>query len=550
MKTGKEEDKDMKKIVKYLVIFLIAVLGAFPAINMYMNLNHMHDYSKKNVKENDVLSFIVSDKSNEKSGARDMRICAINVNGEELNLDDYDNDEWVWHGEWNYILYQKGESRFDITLNKDIKKLDITYVKEAYSGIVDITLNDEKLETIDMYRSEWLTTSISLSYINMTDKILIGAQIAIVLFLVLLLIDYIITNFKKRNEPIKGIQKNLTMFDFAKGVGIIAIIAGHTFEAVSGNLESIQSSNGLLFGLVGVLVMYGMMPMFFIASGYGFRVANVFETTKKQIRFWIKPFLIVFIGTALVCAGRYVFDNSFGMEELKYNLLPFVFGQAHEGYRLGMKLFSIGPMWFGTALCFAWILLNGILNINNKYVRCVFGGIVILAGYYLSMHDFNVWCIPQIFYVMIILYAGYFIREKKIFGKEKKKSIMIYGVLALFSMIAGIANGSQIGIASAQWGTNYIVTIIVSVLSSVVILWLFLNLNPLLKNKLKHIKKIGRATYYIFYIHTFEWLVIPWNQIYKSLGINQAVSFVAILALRSLIIYAIYSCITKIKKRK
>ena len=88
---------------------------------------------------------------------------------------------------------------------------------------------------------------------------------------------------------------------------------------------------------------------------------------------------------------------------------------------------------------------------------------------------------------------------------------------------------------------------ILSIISGIIILRLFLAFNQYAIGKFKLIKEIGRNTYIIFYIHAFEYLALPWGEIVGLLPDNKIIRFIIIALLRCWVIFTIYKVIGLIK---
>ena len=99
----------------------------------------------------------------------------------------------------------------------------------------------------------------------------------------------------------KSKEKNLYypgMFDFIKGLALLSIVMRHAQDSIG--LEMIASKDASsimgIFRLIEHLISFGdaTMPMFLLASGYGFRKTkdNV-KCVKKQSKLLLKPFTIV-----------------------------------------------------------------------------------------------------------------------------------------------------------------------------------------------------------------------------------------------------------------
>ena len=101
-----------------------------------------------------------------------------------------------------------------------------------------------------------------------------------------------------------------------------------------------------------------------------------------------------------------------------------------------------------------------------------------------------------------------------------------------------------------NWGNNLILAVVVSILGGFLLMRIMLSFNKLLKGKAKSIKKIGRESYYIFYIHTFEYLAVPWKQIMQGIEIAYEIKILFIFICRSILIWLLFIAIKRMRSMK
>ena len=534
---------------KYLIIIICVFVSFFITyVVSDIILSKMHMY--KFTDEPATIRIKVLDESNKHSYGREMRIISLTINGEKLELADYANDDWIWYEEWGYILYKEGSLDFEVNLNKPLHSLELEYAEQDSSGNAIVYCNNEEACKLNMYRKKWNNKIVTISYISESDKYFWCCDIFIVTFLMLFMILKIISMIWNPQPKLMGVKSNLTMFDLAKGIGIILIILGHTKELIFGGSLGIGMRIEIISVIIGLFFLYGLMPMFFVASGYGFRISDSKSTFKKQLYFLLKPYAIVAISTLMISLLRLLISSEYRLEEFWWTILPFALANAHEG-RIGpIAINSIGPMWFGFALGIAWIVLNCILNVKNKYLRNALLILLPVVGYCFCEFDLYYYSFTQIIAVLLFIFVGYIIREKKIFIKESNKTIVGYLVGVIIFIILAIINGVNINIAVNNWGNNYFIAMILCMISGTIILRLFLAFNQYAIGKFRLIKEIGRNTYIIFYIHAFEYLALPWDEVVKLLPNKKILQFIIIAILRCLVIFAIYKMIEIIKKYK
>ena len=125
----------------------------------------------------------------------------------------------------------------------------------------------------------------------------------------------------KQNEKL-----NLMSFNLAKGIAIISVIFFHTYDRYE--LELLTAAKNVLALAVGVL------PAFFIISGYGFKEAAPPKMLKKTFQGLIVPYLWVMAAFATIFpVVRYCIEGSFAVvvDQTWRFLLAFLLGYARYG---------------------------------------------------------------------------------------------------------------------------------------------------------------------------------------------------------------------------
>ena len=539
-------DKFKSKYLTLIICACVSFFITFFASDIILSKLHMYEFKD----EPATIRIKVLDESNKHSYGKEMRIVSLTINGEQLDLKDYANDDWIWHEEWGYILYQEGNSVFEVKLDRPLHSLQMEYVEQEGSGNAVVFCNNEEACQLNMYRKKWSNEILTLSYLSENGKLFWKCD----LFLFIVLLSFIIVKMASvlLNPPpkLKGVKSNLTMFDLAKGIGIIGIIFGHTKGLVYGGLDVSGLKLEMVSSIIGLFFLYGLLPMFFIASGYGFRISETKTTCKKQLYFLVKPYAIVTLATVLVSLLRFFIDSEYKLEEFLGTILPFLFANAHECSIGSIAIKSIGPMWFGFSLAIAWIVLNSILNVKNQRLRNIMLISIPMVGYFFSKFDLSYYSLTQTLFVVLLIFVGYLLREKKIFIKESNKTIFAYCLGGILFVALAIYNGNNISIVWNKMGKNYFIMMILCMISGTIILRAFLVLNQYAIGKFKWLKEIGRNTYIIFYIHSFEDIAIPWKKVVNFLPEGKFLSFIILVSLRCLLIYVIYKMIEIIKKYK
>jgi fucose 4-O-acetylase-like acetyltransferase len=145
--------------------------------------------------------------------------------------------------------------------------------------------------------------------------------------------------------------------DILKGIGIILVLIGHSFQ------------HGLHFNII-----YSFhMPLFFIVAGYFFKKKPVIDLLKKDFARLLVPYYFIIILTILLSV---VYDY-IGIETI----------QTAEAIKM-LYNHDVGAIWFLAALFWARQLFNLLLYItNNKWVLFLIGlslmvGILCIKTYF------------------------------------------------------------------------------------------------------------------------------------------------------------------------
>lgn len=128
------------------------------------------------------------------------------------------------------------------------------------------------------------------------------------------------------------------VFDIMKGVGILAMISGHTD----------------IPGLLVKVIFAWHMPLFFLVSGYFFRPQSLIEAWRKNISALIIPYLLTAVVMLILCMG-YV---AMGIDRDIIRAFAAIFiGAGSRGVPM-LGEYSIGAIWFLLAMFWCKIIYN------------------------------------------------------------------------------------------------------------------------------------------------------------------------------------------------
>ena len=133
--------------------------------------------------------------------------------------------------------------------------------------------------------------------------------------------------------------------DIMKGIGICAVIAGHTF---------------LTSNTIHNLIYSFHMPLFFILSGYFYKRDN--KIIQKMV-FDGRRIIIPYILTSLFLIIFLSYRSPIPQLSLKYGLLAIIWGSGGTHTSLFFSSMpKIGPLWFLPALFWCRTIYNTIVN--------------------------------------------------------------------------------------------------------------------------------------------------------------------------------------------
>lgn len=425
----------------------------------------------------------------------------------------------------------------DLIINsKDkITDFEMEYARQQASGNCTVSIGRSAIP-IKMYSSSWISNTITVKFLNRVQIIFAGTEIFLIILLVLYAVKRCLFYHKNRKQEISSVKSTLTMFDTTKGLAMIAIILLHSLQDVTTLSELASGINSLILKVILVSLLYCGIPLFAVVSGYGFRKGPIGRTSYNQIKYFLIPYaklIIIFIIFGLIKAGE---TNSYTIRLFKRDLISLLTFDT-----------NMGPVWYIFVLVWAWIILNILLSTGKKWIEYV--GIIssVILSCILGKYDIHYFCLIQIFAVLPIIYIGYLIKKNKIWIRETGISRIMYILLAIVFLISVVMNGLPFSMAENKWGQNQIAGIIISALGGVLLTRFILGFNKKLKGKLLLVKTIGRESFLICFIHTFEYLTIPWDKLFMAISIPSYFKVMIIFALRSLLIFAIYISVKKLK---
>lgn len=229
-------------------------------------------------------------------------------------------------------------------------------------------------------------------------------------------------------------KQRVQWIDIAKGIAILAVIVGHTLGPYTGDFW-------------GSLIFAVHMPVFFILSGYLFRVRTFRQeltngASKLLVPFVVTGGLVVFLSAlAARLPANFILNRYF--PSIRTGLLGALYGAGSEVYNpWGWHVQPIGAIWFLVSLFLALQLFNGWLRVTRHFSHVVFwqvAGIFLMTGLggVLGKVAYLPWAVNAALLSQAFLYAGYLFKQYQVFERLPNESYLLWSFLWLLSAFQG-----------------------------------------------------------------------------------------------------------------
>ena len=233
----------------------------------------------------------------------------------------------------------------------------------------------------------------------------------------------------------------LVEIDILKGLGILAMVAGHV-------------GFGELFNFA---IHPFNMPLFFLASGFLYRCKGSFSLSiKKKVKTLLVPYLLFGLLFCIIWAPVQLFRGE-PLLDLAFHLLF----MNSEGVPIG------GALWFLTAFFFASVLFDLIFRLTS-------GGGVLLAALSITVGCFGFfwpnqlpWCVNQAFVGMLLMYMGFAFRRSRMLEKVNAAPPTMIVLVSVFGGFAAYLNGF-VNMRTNTYGNPLIFIVAASLITLVV----------------------------------------------------------------------------------
>lgn len=345
----------------------------------------------------------------------------------------------------------------------------------------------------------------------------------------------------------KKFKVNLGTFDLVKGIAMMLVVIGHVRYYFDTSKMTIAAP---LFFLVNFVVS-GLMPMFFMISGYSFKKKTVGVMVKETARDLLKPYALVAVSVMIFFPIIHYLAFRWwpgAIQETVRYFLAFLLGVAKPGkIVLGYALYDCAVVWFLLALFVGENLLNLILKIQHEYLQVVLVTVCVFAGWVLYTIDFTYFCLPQGLSAVGFCYIGCLIKKYKLLERLKSTKAL-YGIyLVLFLITFWHSRNSVLGLAYGVYnyfGLDYFCAACAGLLF---LLWGAYG-GQVEWNGLNLIRKVGLYTYWIMCAHSVEEICIPWYKWSEIMANHQLLGFVIELGIKAVIYTGVCLVLKKISR--
>lgn len=264
-----------------------------------------------------------------------------------------------------------------------------------------------------------------------------------------------------------------TWVNILKGIGIITVVAGHTFN-----------------GLTKDFIFLFHMPLFFFIGGYLFnKKTNLSNYLKSKIQHLIVPYFSYII---LIYFPFQYFENNFNnyTDLLIYLIRPLIGGQALYG--------ASSVFWFVTCYFFTQQFFNLLVNKFSFSTTTIISILLLFFGYVNSIIFPKFWLpgnLNVVFVALPFLYVGYLFKKYSL----SYKLIILLPLVILTIIGFYYLENNTIDLKYSKYGIPFL-----SFLSGIIII-LFLKECSVLLSKYKMFTfimvYIGKASMTIMYLH-------------------------------------------------
>jgi len=207
-------------------------------------------------------------------------------------------------------------------------------------------------------------------------------------------------------------RQRIQWIDITKGIAILMVVVGHTLGPYNGQF-------------LGSLIFAFHMPIFFILSGYLFKIHPISQEAKRGAMNLLLPYLttgiliLIINMVALRLPQQPILNKYFpslweGVKSVLYGAGSLVFNPWH------WQVQPIGAIWFLLSMFIAIQLFNTLMQLTATLirwrfaVRCIIFGVLAILGGRLGQIVYLPWALNAALFAQLFLYAGYVIKQTEL----------------------------------------------------------------------------------------------------------------------------------------
>lgn len=278
-------------------------------------------------------------------------------------------------------------------------------------------------------------------------------------------------------------MKRLNFIDIAKGIGIIAVVVGHSTQ-----IDTLK-----------IILFWFHMPLFFFISGF------LFKQRQGIIKRKAKQLLIPYLSYFIIISFIQDLFNPIG--DVKAHIFNFLSGGENLTYYFGV-------FWFITCLYFTTVTFNFIIKVRFKVIIIL---IMYLLSYINSVFFRNVNFIENInvvFFSIVFFYLGWLYQKDKNNNYLNNSTVILSSVGIIFLIIVFMQTNQIefiIDMKSQQY--NHLFLDIIVPICFIFIVFKLSKIIGTIPNLSTILISIGRSSLTIMYLHVP--LIIVINNFYN-----------------------------------
>lgn len=310
-------------------------------------------------------------------------------------------------------------------------------------------------------------------------------------------------------------KERIEWIDITKGIGILCVIAGHIFM-----------SDTFIYKAVYLF----HMPLFFLISGYLYKVRPIKDYTIRKARSLMIPYFAVFILLYPFLAA-FLFSYPINMDQVISDITSYIIGGQLITWRMEH---AFGTMWFISCLFLTQIVYNIICNIfSDKATHFIVCISLILAyiNYVFFYHFHLFWCANVILAAIPFFHIGQIIKRQKFDFMKFAIPIIILAVAAIISTLYLDRNKFDMAV-------NFYGIIIFTFVCSITCILAVMCISCILaeyKISREPLRYLGQASLMIMVFHTPIYLLL-----WKYFQLSSPYAIILIIAIPC-IIYSVFN---------